>query len=532
MARYTLFGSKLFFLLVLFQAFSPIASAPMQYREETFRTSSSSGKSKYTFNLINSDKYQIPSPSFDAATGQLNFSVTGPPGEVTLYVRSTNVSWDNRTVYTNPFIGWIKKSVYVLRYGGWRRKVLWSVVIIIFPEALLFFALFERTAATRICTLIDKACGRHVDEKSNWTLKNLRKVYEVFLPSESVAPEKWAGRPQLGYCVLMGGFAIRNPQDELQTLTPDGVLFICRHLESAEKLARLVDDKNGASYLARCLVVFQVTWIIVEIICRYNAGLSVTLLETHTVIHAVCALMTYSVWFNKPFDINHPIELNFNVHDELIKKALAEATPGEGSGGACISLLTKAFSNKIGDHLKPLSEGSEPVLPRTGSAHLPLSTKRAGQTKSALRVFSEGEIESRRLSNLPNLILRIYQQLWILFWRECLFTSVAISVYGGLHFWALLAGHFPTQLEKTVWLAAVFAIASGGACWYFFLFVCKWIKLSGNRFWKWLFMSIWLVVLVVSTVARLYLVGESFASLRNPSASAFRMVSWTNLAIV
>jgi hypothetical protein len=568
----------------------------MQFRQEKFGTPSE--KSKYIFNLFSSNESRVSNPVFDAAAGQLNLSITGPPCEIVMTIRRTNVSWDNRITYTDSFIGQprIRGTISILlnciftlflcvwtafhaniepkkESGGritkcidtlrrWLRKARWSVIIIIFPEVLLIFALFERNIASRICKSIDKSIDQERSQGVSGPGQASRgKEHGRSGHDQKGTPDsdKWSTRPQLGYFALMGGFAIRD-HEGLKTLTLDGVYSVCPHLNlTAEELAMRVDDKNRASSLAKCLVVFQVIKMVIQIICRYDAGLSVLLLETHTVIHAVCALMTYVIWFNKPFDIEHPVELKpkkprkrDSRADVTVKTQKGDTQGEEASAefkdtGSPPDMMDSYVIRdcKFLQQFPNLKENNAPELERGNSSHLPLEffTERVGQTKLALMKLDGGE--PRDLFNFPNYIWKVHHRLGSHFshyWLEFLIMSMANFVYGGLHVWAVVAGHFPTPMEKKLWLAALCSTAVGCVgCVLGCVFVSCISCLTQDsvikqrvfqlKHWKWLFTAFWVAAVVVSAVARLYLVGESFASLRNPSASAFRMVSWANFAI-
>lgn len=120
---------------------------------------------------------------------------------------------------------------------------------------------------------------------------------------------------------LMGGFAgdvedIHNILERV-TLAPDGILFLARHgyfccLDPGD-----IEDKSKADYLAKGLVCVQVVWIIGQAIERKIANLPISLLEAHTIVHVVCALVMYAIWYQKPLNVICPTVLDFGEHRDL-----------------------------------------------------------------------------------------------------------------------------------------------------------------------------------------------------------------------
>jgi hypothetical protein len=62
-------------------------------------------------------------------------------------------------------------------------------------------------------------------------------------------------------------------------------------------LKKDIDDKSKADILQKCLVVIQVLWMVIQCISRKITNLPLTLLEVHTMVHVVCAVLFYVCWF-------------------------------------------------------------------------------------------------------------------------------------------------------------------------------------------------------------------------------------------
>ena len=108
----------------------------------------------------------------------------------------------------------------------------------------------------------------------------------------------------------MGGFAVdvSDIHDTLSvvSLSIPGILYLARrgiYLEASDKD---IVDKSKADSLAKGLVLLQVLWMILQCISRAAVGYPLAVLEIHTLVHAGCALVMYSLWWSKPLDIRVP----------------------------------------------------------------------------------------------------------------------------------------------------------------------------------------------------------------------------------
>lgn len=125
----------------------------------------------------------------------------------------------------------------------------------------------------------------------------------------------------------MGGFVIdvsdMHPTMRYLTLTPEGVLKLARRGHFLRVYEWSIKDKSKADVLAKGLVCVQVFWLVVQCIARKASGYPISLLELHTFVHVICALMMYGLWFRvsllqfkfstrcanfaqKPLDVNEP----------------------------------------------------------------------------------------------------------------------------------------------------------------------------------------------------------------------------------
>ncbi len=81
------------------------------------------------------------------------------------------------------------------------------------------------------------------------------------------------------------------------TLTPDAVIEFARNGTFFEISCELISDRSKSNLLGKGLVCMQVIWFLIQCIARAVAGYPLALLEVHTMVHVVCALFMYALWW-------------------------------------------------------------------------------------------------------------------------------------------------------------------------------------------------------------------------------------------
>ena len=115
----------------------------------------------------------------------------------------------------------------------------------------------------------------------------------------------------------MGGFAMDTTRAKQQflpqsrtrlALTFDGLRYLReKELEFIADISKAqIEDKSKANGFAKLLVCFQAAWFCLQCITRVAQGLSLSLLELNTFAHAICMLLIYYMWWEKPLDIEEP----------------------------------------------------------------------------------------------------------------------------------------------------------------------------------------------------------------------------------
>lgn len=194
----------------------------------------------------------------------------------------------------------------------WPRRAKWVLLGIIAPELVLYSAFQQYFAAKQVC----KEMLKNLEAEKN--LKDDQKTGADHSVHSDTACEKsddiFKANTQYGFYIVMGGFTIdishlyHDEKVTRVTLTPGAVSYLARMYGCEPFLVKPKDiaDKSKADGLAKVLVVLQVLWIFLSCISRWAQRRTVSILEYHTLAHAVCAVFMWIFWFHKPLDIKVP----------------------------------------------------------------------------------------------------------------------------------------------------------------------------------------------------------------------------------
>ena len=134
-------------------------------------------------------------------------------------------------------------------------------------------------------------------------------------PAKARRRHKWTMTHS--HYAIMGGFAFDTdiakceflPEGRKRAaLTSSGVLrlvTVTPHL-LLDLSVNQIKDKSKANSLTKTIIALQATWFATQCISRMAVGLTISLLELNTFAHAICALVAYFLWWNKPQDIEEP----------------------------------------------------------------------------------------------------------------------------------------------------------------------------------------------------------------------------------
>lgn len=147
-----------------------------------------------------------------------------------------------------------------------------------------------------------KAAQAEVDKKNEQT-GILSSEGEEAIPK----PAKWT--MVHAFCVNMRGLALRTTDSHIYTLESKHVMPLvkCGIIEYPQFSKRDIQDRSKADSLAKVVSLMQSTWTVVNVLSRAAYHLPITLLELATVAFILCAYSSYTLWWNKPKDMNAPM---------------------------------------------------------------------------------------------------------------------------------------------------------------------------------------------------------------------------------
>ncbi|VUC27472.1 unnamed protein product [Clonostachys rosea] len=176
------------------------------------------------------------------------------------------------------------------------RKTVWVLIGMFCPELVVFFAWDQLQQA------------KHLE-------KQLEAVFRQQEEKGSGAKRRYKWTRVHSFYALMGGFVIDTDVDGEDAYVPDSPR-LTMSIDMVSDAARLeilpdipeedIKDKSKADGFAKLLAIAQASWFIMQTVMRWATMPPVTALEINTIAHAVCALVIYMLWWNKPLDIQYP----------------------------------------------------------------------------------------------------------------------------------------------------------------------------------------------------------------------------------
>ncbi|KAJ5385913.1 hypothetical protein N7509_008454 [Penicillium cosmopolitanum] len=114
-----------------------------------------------------------------------------------------------------------------------------------------------------------------------------------------------------GFCIDMRGAILITEDEWTYPVLPSNVVPLIETgvIKHSHLRERDIQDRAKADSLAKALTMLQTFWVTCNIIARAAYNLPITPLEISTVAYAVCAAITYGVWWHKPKDMVTPITI-------------------------------------------------------------------------------------------------------------------------------------------------------------------------------------------------------------------------------
>jgi hypothetical protein len=207
------------------------------------------------------------------------------------------------------------------------RKLWWLVLGLFAPEMVAWTAFEQNREARTLTRKMKEALGETPPHSclqrfwswicTSWRTKPAPDL-EVIAEGQIQMPRKHAWTMIHSYFAVMGGFAFDSEviKDELLpdgrkrvALTSLGVLRLgaaIPHLLPDLSVSQ-IKDKSKANSLTKTVICLQASWFVAQCIARMASRLSISLLELNTFAHAICTLLAYFLWWDKPLDVEEPI---------------------------------------------------------------------------------------------------------------------------------------------------------------------------------------------------------------------------------
>jgi hypothetical protein len=375
------------------------------------------------------------------------------------------------------------KDTYIRLVG---RRVLWMLLGIIGPEFVLTYAAGQWSRAKW-------SVNAFKDNHPEWHMRH-------------------------AFFADMGGFVLHTEDGLTFPLNAIQLHWLVRHkyVEFPKITRREVWDRSKQDTFTKVITAFQVGYLIIQCSARAAQKLTITTLELNALAIVVCSLMTTFAWLHKPADVSTPVHLyTTKTVLDMIGNLEWDLTPLDhvDLNGPGYSVNVQPFMNM-------------PVIPK-----------------------------ERPIQRIPNdrFPMNPYgAQEYLLCFATLLFTAIHVA---GWNF------DFPTNTERILWRISSLLLFGITVAFWIFETVASWTRLGR---WKTIYLYIlnregldkhrknmtrmqtlqpkrkmaelpvmWefatiTPMAILYGIARLYLIAEAFAELRNINASAFVNVEWTN----
>ncbi|KAK0652743.1 hypothetical protein B0T16DRAFT_369522 [Cercophora newfieldiana] len=209
------------------------------------------------------------------------------------------------------------------------RKVGWMVFGFLAPELVAFTAIQQYATATKLSKEIAGIFPPERHERAWWQFwrgKRRRRDAETQGSHGTRTNKTCPWTFVHSQFAMMGGFVfmfeshqkrhnlprwlprVREDQPIRMTLTADGLAMLAKKAPHVipDLSKDAIKDKSKGSAFAKTLVCLQALWFCVQCLTRFGQHLGISLLELNTFAHAICTLVTYSLWWHKPLDVQEP----------------------------------------------------------------------------------------------------------------------------------------------------------------------------------------------------------------------------------
>ena len=409
----------------------------------------------------------------------------------------------NCTISPGVKLGWVDQP---LRRGT--LDILWSCLLVI---------------VTSIWTVLhinlpgpEETYWSGVARKARWAL------FALFAPelvSVSAASQWYSARTSAekmkdlgvdhwtvvhGFFSDSGGFLLCPPDLAPFPINTRAMLYLVRkkYITAPSITRDEIWDRSKADYFVKIVACVQSGYMVIQCIARRVQSLEISCLELSTVAFVMCTAISYFFWIDKPLNVTKAISIKME-------------TP-------MATVLLEAGT----DAANPYEDTPMDFVEKPGWK---LWRRR--------RMFSHFGLQQRPLQRIPDDYMAPPPTITmnIFLWLE-------VSVFGIIH---VLGWNFPfpTLIDLWIWRLSslltcvilsgwgiVLSVAVVSGLNFDMALLGIWVQKSTKDtfFRRWAIDGPGSVSAMVYFVARLLLIGETFASLRYMESTAYSTVSWTN----
>ncbi|KAG9223832.1 hypothetical protein CCMSSC00406_0007694 [Pleurotus cornucopiae] len=247
----------------------------------------------------------------------------------------------------------------------------------------------------------------------------------------------------------MGGFVTHLGQDSgtTRSVNLNDVSFTHANFWPNVNVAEIKDKSNSDSF-TKTFVVWQTMWFVIQLATRVVEGLAVTELEIMTLAYAILCALLYGLWWNKPYDVQTPIDVTPKQPMSVIAPPVSPEQFQRGGLPLFASAATPVLSNSESS----ATAESQPNPRQKSVFHHVLSEDWImlldkiifGGTDSSKR-GTDDDFSERKLEPSERAVVRV------------LFIASA-TIFGAIHCipWNF---QFPTTLERVLWISSASFIA-------------------------------------------------------------------------
>jgi len=319
----------------------------------------------------------------------------------------------------------------------------------------------------------------------------------------------------------MGGFRLRDREGRLYIITGKHINFLVRHRYiGLPKITLLqINDRSKSDSLAKFLAVGQVGWLAVQVVARAIQKLETTSLEITTLSFVVCTLGSFIAWYRKPYDVQTFVEIE--MPDYAIADIQLQFVDKDGRQRDLVQEYAAAHPLKVvrNDHGQLVAPYTPLTIIDDG-----LPTYTDSFTDQVRHLWGSKPYDPNRIRN---------DRLPILEKQVTAVVALVTLLYAALHVaaWDI---PLPTATEQLLWrIASVILVV----CVIFWFFMDHFQEYLAHRRTKkgmapegtvvpWWRIPASLILTIVYSICRLYVIVESFTALRLMPASAYTQVDW------